>query len=141
MKRFARSISCTLLFLLFGGCGQHPHIDVTSGIENGRVVFDLTTSDINGLLGFVVMEGTNTIWEISTSYEKGTRIVYGVLPNGGNMAARQVFPSAGGVPASVDGKVVTVRVDYQYDNDGSACMGHFEKSMRIPNAKPDRSSR
>jgi hypothetical protein len=136
MKTVIRAILCLPLFLLLGGCGQNPRIDISPGIENGRVVFNLATSGMNGLVSFAVMEGTNTLWEVSTSYEKGTRIVYGVLPTGGNMAAKQVFPPRSVAPAYIAGKRVTVRVGYQYDHDFSACSGSFEKSMQIPNAEP-----
>jgi hypothetical protein len=124
-----------VLSLVLSGCGQNPRIDVTPGIENGRVVLNITARDVNGLVGFAVMDGTNTVWEVSTSYDKGTKIIYGALPTGGNMAAKQVFPSRGVVPTAIGGKTVTVRVDYQYDHDFSACEGHFEKSMQIPNGE------
>ena len=122
--------------LVLSGCGQHPRIEVTPGIESGRVVFRIAGSDINGLLGFTVMDGTNALWEVSTSYVMGRKIIYGVLPNG-NMAPRQIFPAPGVAPASIGGKTVTVRVDYQYDRGLAACEGHFEKSMQIPRGEPD----
>ena len=137
MKSLVCEILCVPLFLFLGGCGQNPRIDVTPGVENGRVVFRIVARGMNGLLGFTVMEGTDTLWKVDTSYEKGTKIVYGVLPTGGNMAARQVFPSPGVVPTAIDGKQVTVRVDYQYDGGFTACLGYFAKSVQIPNAEPD----
>jgi hypothetical protein len=135
MKRFTRTICCLLFFLVLIGCEQHPRIEVTPGLENGRVVFRLRTSGMNGLLRFAVMEGTNTLWEVSTSYEQGNRLVYGELPKGGNTAARQGFPPKGVAPAPISGKPVTVRVEYQYDDKFSACVGDFEKSMQIPPAE------
>jgi hypothetical protein len=132
VKLFAPAILWLPLFLVLGGCGQNPRLDVTPRIENGRIVFNVLASGMNGLLGFAVIEGTNTLWEVSTSYEKGSRIVYGVLPTGGNMRAKQVFPPPGVVPPHIGGKTVTVRVEYQYDDGFAACMGHFEKSMQIP---------
>ena len=106
---------------------------MTPGIESGRVVFRIAGSDINGLLDFTVMDGTNAIWEVNPSYVKGRKIIYGVLPTGGGMAPRQIFPAPGVAPASIGGKTVTVRVDYDYDRGE----GHFEKSMQIPRGEPD----
>src|SRR5436305_5472892 len=124
MKAFVPAFLWPLLALILGGCGQNPRIDITPGFENGRVVFRIATRDMNGLLGFAVMDGTNTLWEVRTSYDKGTNIVYGLTPTGGNMAATQVFPPRGVVPTPIGGKTVTVRVDYQYDHDCAACDGH-----------------
>ena len=137
MKSLACGILCVPLFLFLSGCGQNPRIDVTPGVENGRVFFHIVASGMNGLLGFTVMDGTNRLWEVDTSYEKGTKIVYGILPTGGNMAARQIFPPPGVVPTAIDGKQVTVRVDYQYDSKFTPCVGHFAKSVQIPNAEPN----
>jgi hypothetical protein len=137
MKAFVLTSLCLALSVLLTGCGQSPRIDVTPGIQSGRVVFNIAASGINGLLGFAVMDGTNTLWEISTSYEKGSKIVYGVLPTGVNMAAKQVFPPRGVVPTAIGGNTVTVRVDYQYDRGFAPGVGHFEKSMPIPNGEPD----
>jgi hypothetical protein len=137
MKAFVPTLLWLALSLLLSGCGQNPRIDVTPGIENGRVVFSIAARGMNGLLGFAVMDGTNTLWEVSTSYEQGTRIVYGVLPTGGNMAARQVVPATGVLAAPIGGMVVTVRLDYQYDAGFAPRVGHFEKSMQIPNGEPD----
>ena len=137
MKVFVTTSLWLALSLFLSGCGQHPRIDVTPGIESGRVVFSIAARDMNGLLGFAVMDGTNALWEVSTSYDKGTKIVYGVLPTTGNMAARQVFPAPGVAPASIGGKTVTVRVDYQYDHGLAACVGHFEKSVQVPKGEPD----
>lgn len=137
MKAFVPTFLWLLLALVLSGCGQNPRVDVTPGIENGRVVFNITARDINGLDGFAVMEGTNTLWEVRTSYDKGTKVVYGVLPAGGNMAAKQVFPPRGVVPKAIGGKTVTVRLGYQYDHGLAACEGDFEKSMQIPNGEPD----
>ncbi len=137
MKAFVPTLLWLALSLVLSGCGQNPRIDVTPGIENSCVVFNIAARGMNGLLGFAVMDGTNTLWEVSTSYEQGTRIVYGVLPAGGNMPARQVVPGSGVVPAPIGGMVVTVRVDYQYDDGFAPCVGHFEKSMQIPNGEQD----
>ena len=136
MKALHLTSLCLALSVLLPGCGQSPRIDVTPGIQSGRVVFNIAASGMNGLLGFAVMDGTNTLWEISTSYEKGTKIVYGVLPTGGNMAAKQVFPPSRAIPATILGKLVTVIVDYQYDYASAPSVGHFEKSVQIPKGEP-----
>jgi hypothetical protein len=133
MKAFVATFLWLLFSLILSGCGQNPRIDVTPGLENGRVMFNIAATGINGLVRFAVMDGTNRLWEVSTSYEQGTRIIYGVLPTGGNMAARQVVPPSGVVPAPIGGMVVTVRADYQYDDGFAPCVGHFEKSVLIPN--------
>ena len=121
-----------MFFLVLSGCGQHPRIEVTPGIESGRVVFRIAGRDIDGLLGFTVLDGTNKLWEVNTSYVKGRKIIYGVLPTG-NMAPSQVFPAPGVAPTSIGGKTVTVRVDYVYDRGLAA----FEKSIQIPRGEPD----
>ncbi len=127
----------SLLFsVLLTGCGQNPRIDVTPEIQGGRTVFNIAASGINSILGFAVMDGTRVLWEIDLSSEKATTIVYGVLPTGGRMAAEQKFPSFPAVPPPIDGKFITVRVDYQYDSNFAACMGQFEKTMQIPSGDP-----
>lgn len=137
LKAFVPALLCLVLSLFLNGCRQHPRIDITPRVENGRVVFSIAATGINGLLGLAVMDGTNTLWEIRTSYDKGTRFVYGILPTSGNMPARQVFPPRHVAPAAIDGRRVTVRVDYQYDDAFSACVGHVEKSMQIPKGEPE----
>jgi hypothetical protein len=132
MKRKIQLAFCTVLPLLIVGCAQNPRITITPSIVNDRVVFNLTTSGINGILGVEVRDANGTLWEIRTSYEKGNRIVYGELPTGGNMAARQTFPPPGTAPKGIRGKTVTVRIDYQYDQWISACAGDVEKVLVIP---------
>ena len=134
MKAIIPAVCGLTLILIGGGCGQNPRINVRPGFEDGRVVFNITAKGINGLLGFAVMEGTNTLWEITTSYERGTKIVYGELPTGGNMGAKQMVPPLGILPPPIQGMAVTVRVDYQYD-DWYPLQGHFQKSMQIPNGE------
>lgn len=97
---------------LFGG----PRINVYPVIENGNVAFEIRYSGINGLLGFKVEEGGRTLWAIKTSYERGHKILYGVLPTGGKLAARQLVPPSGERPPDIRGKRVTVLVQYQYDS-------------------------
>jgi hypothetical protein len=127
-----------LAFSMFlSGCGQNPRIDITPGLESGHVVFNVAATGMNGLLRFAVMGGTNALCEVDTSYDRSTKVVYGVLPTNGNMAARQVFPPPGVTPASIRGKMVTLRVDYQYDHGFAPCVGHFEKSVQVPNGEPD----
>ena len=110
---------------------QDPRIEVTPGIESGRIVFRIAGRDIDGLLGFTVLDGTNKLWEVNTSYVKGRKIIYGVLPNG-DMAPSQIFPAPGVAPASIGGKTVTVRVDYQdHRGLGRLLQCHFEKSTQI----------
>jgi hypothetical protein len=95
---------------------------------------------MNGLTSFTVIDGTNKVWEIKTSYEKGSKIVYGILPTGGNMAAEQAFPPKGLSPSAIIGKAVTVKVGYQYDHDWSPCDGYFEKLVVIPSSEPSEST-
>ncbi len=120
------------MILLISGCGQHPRIDITPAIENGRVVFDVPFSGTNGLLGFGVSDGSKTLCAVSTSYEKGHKIVYGVLPTDGNMPAKQTFPPLGDALPDIRGKTVTVWVEFQSDSGLSACCSSFEKVVAIP---------
>jgi hypothetical protein len=78
------------------------------------------------------MEGEKTLWSVSMSYEKGHRIVYGVLPTGGNMAAKQSTPANGAAPPDIRGKTVNVRVSYQYDSGFAACSGSIQRTVVIP---------
>ena len=127
-----RITTVVIALLLISGCGQHPRVDVSPAIENGQVVFSIPFSGINGILGFEVNDGNETLWAVNTSYDKGHKIIYGVLPTGGNMTANQTFPPDGKAPLDIRGKTVTVSVTYQYDSGFTACSGMFEKSMAIP---------
>jgi hypothetical protein len=109
-----------------------PRINVYPAVENGKVVFEIPHSGINGLLAFKVQEGGRTVWEITTAYEKGHQITYGVLPAGGNMAARQVVPPPGKLPPDIRGKRVTVSVEYQYDYGFAPCCDSFGTAVDIP---------
>ena len=127
-----RAVAVPTVLLLICGCGQQPRIDISPVIENGQVVFNVPFSGINGLLSFGVNDGNDTLWAVSTSYEKGHKIVYGALPNGGNMAAKQTFPPQGSAIPDIRGKKVTAWVVYQYDSGFAACSGSFEKIVDIP---------
>lgn len=119
---------------LFVGCGQLPRIDVSPVVENERIVFDVQHSGINGILGFRVEDDAGELlWDVRTSYEKGRKITYGVLPPGGNRSARQEFPPQGQPPPDIRGKTVTVCVEYQYDSPAPSS-GTVRKTIRIPQA-------
>lgn len=115
------------------GCSQFPRVDVQPRVENQRIVFDVPYSGINGILGFRVEdESGNPLWVIDTAYEKGRKIVYGELPTGGNMEAKQEFPLDNQPPAEIRGKTVTVKVTYQYDRNISACSDTYSKKIQVP---------
>jgi hypothetical protein len=120
-------------FVFLSGCSQVPRIDVVPVVENQRVVFDIPHSGVNGILGFEVEdESGKPLWVVKTSYEKGRKFIYGVLPTGGNMEAQQEFPPANRLPAEVRGKTVTVLVTYQYDSHMAPCSGTYRKTVRVP---------
>src|SRR5579862_3856517 len=94
------------VFLRFTVCPR-IRFDVSSAIEDGRVVFKLKYSRmVNGVLRFRVSNDYDTFWDLSTSYEKGNQIVYGVLPTGGNMPARQLVPPVGVPLPDIRGRTV-----------------------------------
>ena len=128
----SRIVFLAFAVLLASGCGQHPRIDVSVGIEDGQVVFNVPFGGINGLLDFAVSEGNKTDWAVSLPYEKGHRIVYGVIPTGGNTVARQTLPPVGEPVPDIRGKTITVRVAHQYDNGFAPCVGHLEKVAAVP---------
>jgi hypothetical protein len=117
-----------------GGCGQKRRIDVTANVdENGRVIFEVPTRGVNGLLEFVIEdEAGKVLWDVDLSYEKGSSVTYGVLPAGGNRKARQVVPDDGSTPPDIRGRRVRVRVTYQYDDFMTASAGHYEKTVEVP---------
>lgn len=105
------------LAAIFGCAGCGPRIDVRVAVEKDQVVFHVPHSGVNGLLLFRVQDEAGTpLWQVQLNYEKGERIVYGVLPTGGNAPARQDIPSGTRPPPDIRGKVVKVIVDYQYDS-------------------------
>lgn len=119
--------------VVLSGCSQVPRIDVVPVVENQRVVFDIPHSGVNGILGFEVEdESGKPLWVVKTSYEKGQKLIYGVLPTGGNMEAQQEFPPTNQPPAEVRGKTVTVSVTYQYDSHMAPCSGTYRKTVRVP---------
>ena len=131
--RTARLLILILLTVPSGGCGQRPRLDVQVAVEGGRVVFDIPRTDVNGLLGFWVKDEAGVVlWRVDLSYEKGRRITYGVLPAGGNAAARQVVPADGAAPPDIRGRRVVVRVTYQYDELTAPSAGNFEKTVQVP---------
>jgi hypothetical protein len=132
MRKSIKLMSVGAWVLLLFGCGQNPRIDVVPEIENGRVVFKVPHSGINGILSFRVMEGDKDVWIVLPHYETGHRIVYGELPTGGNMPAEQTVPAPGQPLPDIRGKSVTVRITYQFDSRFSACSGQFEKAVVIP---------
>jgi hypothetical protein len=115
------------------GCGQRPKLDVSAIIVDDEVVFEINHSGINGILNFQVSDETGVLWSVSTSYERGHRITYGVLPPRADdlhLEAEQKYPLAG-KPKGIRGKNVAVSITYQYD-DFVACAGHFNKNVQIP---------
>ncbi|MFL5341228.1 MAG: hypothetical protein ACJ8F7_13860 [Gemmataceae bacterium] len=111
------------------GCGQHPRLDVSVSIVDGRVAFDIPRRDVNGLLAFRVENANGTIlWHIEMNYEKRRQIIYGVLPASG----KQTVPSDGSVPADIRGREVRVRVEYQYDEFAAPSAGEFVKTVQVP---------
>ncbi len=132
MKPVVVTLCAIALSTIFIGCGQIPRLDVKPALQNGRVVFDVPHRGINGILGFRVQdEAGNPLWAVTTSYEAGHRIVYGVVPPGNNMAARQEFPADNQPPADIRGKTVKVLVNYQFDRM-VPLGGTFEKTVKIP---------
>src|SRR6516162_9142792 len=107
MRKSIKLMSVGAWVLLLFGCGQNPRIDVVPEIENGRVVFKVPHSGINGILSFRVMEGDKDVWIVLPHYETGHRIVYGELPTGGNMPAEQTVPAPGQPLPDIRGKSVT----------------------------------
>jgi hypothetical protein len=137
--RYHRFVLMLLLLCLVGASGffaiwlfRGPRINVYPAIENGKVVFEIPYTGINGLLGFKVEEGERTVWAIKTSYERGHEITYGVLPTGGKMVAHQIVPPSGERLPDIRGKRVTVSVEYQYDSGFAACSDSFSTPLDIP---------
>src|SRR5262249_42661221 len=131
MRQSAPVFCGVALSSLLLGCGQSPKVDVTAATEGERVIFHVPYSGINGILRFRVEDKEGApLWDVVTSYEKGHRIVYGVLPSGGNMAARQEFPLDNRSPANIRGKTVAVVVEYQYDSGMAACCGTFRQVVQ-----------
>lgn len=128
------SVTIIILACCFCGCGQNPKIDVTARVENGKLVFDVPHSDINGLLHFRVSNVTGKhLWSITMAYEQGKTITYGELPTGGNNTAQQLVPYDGvSAPPEIWGRPVSVVVGYQYDEFMAASMGDFLKDLNIP---------
>ncbi len=126
-------IVTSVLFVYFRGCGQHPVVSVSAKVEGNDVVFHIPHYDVNGLLGFEVADNQGVVlWRIKLPYEKGHAITYGVLPQGGNMAARQEIPPPPTTPSPIRGKTVFVRVEYQYDADFAASIGSIQQQLTIP---------
>ena len=132
-------LRCRLLFLLtpllvaVTGCGQHPKLDVSASVEDEQVAFDVPRTDVNGLLSFRVEDLKGTVlWQVDMSYEQAKRIIYGVLPTGGNITAKQVVPSDGSAPPNIRGREVQVRIEYQYDEFAAASAASFVKLVQIP---------
>ena len=132
MRSTARIFFVLTVLLLITGCGQHPVIDVLPEIEKNKVVFNVPFSGINGLLNFRVTDGHKTLWAVNTSYEKGHKFVYGVIPTSGNMTAKQTFPAQGDAILDIRGRKVTVWIEYQYDSGFAACSRSFKKIVDIP---------
>lgn len=134
MMRIGGLLVTLLIALSACGCGQRPRLDVVPSIDDGgHVVFDIPRTDVNGLLGFRIEDETGkALWHVRMSYDKGSRITYGVLPTGGNMAAQQEVPTDGSPPPEIRGRRVRVKVDYQYDEFAAASVDEFEKTVDVP---------
>ena len=131
--RNLRIILGLAVVICVSGCGQRPRIDVSVSIDDGRVAFDIPRRDVNGLLSFRVEDlNGKVLWQINVSYELGQRIIYGVLPTGGNMDAKQVIPSDGKAPPDIRGHSVRVIVEYQYDELMAPSAADFEKTVQVP---------
>lgn len=133
-----RFAGCVIVLMILCGCGQHPKIDVTANVENGKVVFDIPYSDINGLLGFAVTdEAGKAYWIMSLPYVKANQIVYGEFPPvddyRSTSSIHQTSPAEGQEFLDIRGKEVNVEVQYQYDEPFAACVGSFKKRIVIPN--------
>ena len=116
-----------------GGCGQNPKISVSATVEGQEIVFLVPHEDVNGLLEFKVEDDQGTtLWEVQLSYEKGHRLVYGVLPAGGNMPAKQVYPPNQQPPQSIRGKKVIAVVDYQFDDGFAPSSDSLRQELVIP---------
>jgi hypothetical protein len=135
MSHFLRRstlVSVSLTLLAFLGCGQRPRLDVVPTLEEGRVVFNVPFSGINGLLQFTVEdESGKRLWDVKTSYYKGHAITYGVLPTGGSTVIRQDFPPNDQPPPDIRGKTVRVSIEYQYD-DPIPSARTFKKTVQVP---------
>jgi hypothetical protein len=110
------------------GCGQRPKVDVTAGVENDQIVFNIAYSDVNGILGFGVEDTSGTpLWKVDLNYFKGHKITYGKTPKGD----KQQLPENGAAPPSIRGNKVRVIVQVQYD-DWVPSARHFSKVLDIP---------
>jgi hypothetical protein len=114
------------------GCAQHPKVDVVPRILENDVVFDISTSGINGILGFRINDSSGSlIWAITLDGQIINRIQYGVLRTGELAEARQTFPPDRKAPVDIRGKSVVVSIHYQYDAY-AARAGTIEKTVAIP---------
>ena len=125
---------CILMLLSLFGCG--PRIDVSAALKDGRIVFNVPHRGIAGLMGFEVKEGEKTLWAVSMRYEKGRKIIYGVLPTGGDAPAKQTVPPSSDAVPDLRGKKVTIKVEYQYDIGFAPCRTRFENVVEIPSEAP-----
>jgi hypothetical protein len=110
-------------------------VDVSASIEDGLVVFTLSHTKVNGIMGITVEdEHGQPLWSVETSDVSGYKITYGVLPlpTQGNIPARQLFPPDGKAPEDIRGRNVIVDIGYQYDAGLSACGGGVAKAITIP---------
>lgn len=108
-------------------------LDVTAESMGDQIVFTISHSGINGMLGFLIedLDGRR-IWEISMSYDMSTQIVYGKLPTKGNMPARQEWPAQGEILPKIQGKSVAVWISFQYDKDSTPSAAKIKKVISIP---------
>lgn len=115
------------------GCKPAPKVDVSVSIEDDEVVFNIQASGINGLLRFRVEDSeANLLWDVDLGYEKGTRIIYGVLPVNGSTPADQVFPPNRRRPSPIRGKRVAVFINYQFDDCFTPSSRYLKKTVIIP---------
>jgi hypothetical protein len=129
-------ITCLIPLAYFScadfGCGQRPRLDVTPTLEDGRVVFNVPFSDVNGILRFTVEDELGKLlWDVDTPYYKGHTITFGVPPRRGDRVARQEFPPDGQPPPDIRGKTVRVSIEVQYDSPIPSTRT-FKRTVQVP---------
>ena len=126
-------IVTTIIAVAFGWWSEVvlPWVDVHARLEGEDVVFDITHVGIEGIRKIRVNDNVGQrLWALDLQYEKGHRITYGIVPSGGSMPGRQIFP-AEGRPESIRGRRVTVWIEYFY-METAPCRREFRKEFDIP---------
>ncbi len=78
------STPCELIFsiLLQLGCESRPELDVQMSEQSGNQEFELSTSNLNRLLGLKIwrVKDRSMIWDVNLNYFNGEWITFGKVP-------------------------------------------------------------